>query len=691
MPSHWLELRSPRLLYRCSTTRRELRKCFSASVDIFRVLLRKTTEVVRSSLQLNKTEILAQSSCPACYGPKSTGNPYQPRSSVKDSLILYLDGNFQHRHNAKAGKAAPLNTPPIFVEPERVDRMREDISNLAARAEPVDPCSDSHKAANDKRSETTWKGCDDISGELRCIPLAMLKKLFEDIDPNRPVGILYDIGCSLKKFLDLRDFFAFPSKKNHLKFGTSVFHAYVHEWQCQFHNSEGQITIIQWLCKKYAAAKVRRRQAKEALAVLLQRPNPFEENGGNYTRDFFTIQWEHQSNYLDNVTDEENERRTKLTKLLEKEESLNKLRVVLDVRDWDIQADLINRIIEEIGRTEGCQRELSEQLGILYNGENADIEKEKLLLLIWSSKRELYAKAVDIKGVRQPIAESQTRGRRVGTILKEKIFESINKRKTAVLRKYDEDLMNDPYFASLTWDIFTSLKLDDSFWDDIAFYGSQAPWAVATDVREGIRASHMLERAEEELDLIAQELDRSMTWAIELHTEIKTLATTIHDLPPNSDVVVTPIKRSVDQFSLTKKDPRPTESVFFSHQTTEMDGRRLVEKAGPNSWDEWSFTIAQGDNAAKLLDVGSRVQAYAFSNLGLDLSTQRNPKRMRVIVEEEERREVASSIGTTDRPLTDDVQQMNTSLLNRISTTETKKGEHYIEHEQNSKLLDRIA
>ncbi|POW03696.1 hypothetical protein PSHT_11568 [Puccinia striiformis] len=33
-----------------------------------------------------------------------------------------------------------------------------------------------------------------------------------------------------------------------------------------------------------------------------------------------------------------------------------------------------------------------------------------------------------------------------------------------------------------------------------------------------------------------------------------------------------------------------------------MDGRRLVEKAGPNSWDEWSFTIAQGDNAAKLLD-----------------------------------------------------------------------------------------
>ncbi|KAI7956392.1 hypothetical protein MJO29_007792 [Puccinia striiformis f. sp. tritici] len=78
-------------------------------------------------------------------------------------------------------------------------------------------------------------------------------------------------------------------------------------------------------------------------------------------------------------------------------------------------------------------------------------------------------------------------------------------------------------------------------------------------------------------------------------------------------------------------------------------------------------------------------------NLGLDLSTQRNPKRMRVIAEEGERREVVSSIGTTDRPLSDDVQQTNTSLLNRISTTETKRSKHYIEQEQNSKLLNRIA
>ncbi|KNE91092.1 hypothetical protein PSTG_15488 [Puccinia striiformis f. sp. tritici PST-78] len=37
----------------------------------------------------------------------------------------------------------------------------------------------------------------------------------------------------------------------------------------------------------------------------------------------------------------------------------------------------------------------------------------------------------------------------------------------------------------------------------------------------------MLERAEEELDLIAQELGRAMTWAVELHTKIKRLASLI--------------------------------------------------------------------------------------------------------------------------------------------------------------------
>ncbi|OAV86651.1 hypothetical protein PTTG_12235, partial [Puccinia triticina 1-1 BBBD Race 1] len=167
MLSRWLEERSPKILNAKGTERRELRKCFSAAVDIFRLMLLKTSETVDSALQLSTTQKLARSCCPGCFGKKSSDDEYRARSSVKDSLIVCLDGNFQHRHNAKAGLDAPLTTPPIFLDPERIQSMQNNISNLAACNEQPDPCSESHKAANDTRSETTWKGCDD-TGLMGC-------------------------------------------------------------------------------------------------------------------------------------------------------------------------------------------------------------------------------------------------------------------------------------------------------------------------------------------------------------------------------------------------------------------------------------------------------------------------------------------------------------------------------------------
>ncbi|KAH9470153.1 hypothetical protein Pst134EA_007418 [Puccinia striiformis f. sp. tritici] len=49
-----------------------------------------------------------------------------------------------------------------------------------------------------------------------------------------------------------------------------------------------------------------------------------------------------------------------------------KLRTVLDTREWDIQAELIERITEEITNSEGSQRQLAEELGILYSGNTTD-------------------------------------------------------------------------------------------------------------------------------------------------------------------------------------------------------------------------------------------------------------------------------------------------------------------------------
>jgi RNase P subunit RPR2 len=117
--------------------RRELRQCFLAAVDIFHTMLLKTRETVDSALQLTKTQIQARWSCPGCFGPNSPEDTYQPRSSVKDLLVVCLDGNFQHRYSTKAGLAAPLVIPPIFLETERVDQVWELITNLADTDEPV--------------------------------------------------------------------------------------------------------------------------------------------------------------------------------------------------------------------------------------------------------------------------------------------------------------------------------------------------------------------------------------------------------------------------------------------------------------------------------------------------------------------------------------------------------------------------
>ncbi|KNE89635.1 hypothetical protein PSTG_16899 [Puccinia striiformis f. sp. tritici PST-78] len=629
MLSRWLEERSERILNAEET---RVAKVFLSSGQHISSLAAQDQRCSHQSSPANQNPNLSVIVLPRMLWPE----PHRRYSQAKT-----VNGNFQHRHNAKAGSAAPPTIHPIFLDPKLVAVIQELIDNLASITEPTDACSDSHKAANDKRSESTWKGCDDTglmgcccchdqvvslanihrSGEKRCLPLALIKKLFDDLESTRPVGVLYDIGCSLKKFLDLRDYFAFPLKKNQSKFGTSVFHAYVHEWKCQvkfnprynigwglsdgeglerlwsslsplvrtlryssrnhrlaalshrcqFLNSEGRDSIILWLRNKYSAAKFRRRQDKATLAELLQQPNPFLNDGSNYTREFFMDQWKEQLEYLENVTNDEIAKRKKLTKLLGKELSLKKLRDVLAQRDWDIQAELMERITQEISETESTQRELAVQIGGIYSTDAAEFAKQRSKLLIWGAMQELYAKAVDIKGVYHPISKSRTRGRRVGTKVKEKIFKSINKRMKVVLRiieKYNQHkkeflVKYDPntLFVALTWDAFKALSLDDPFWNDVAYCGSQAPWAVSMDVREGIRTSHMVDWAEEELDMITQELGQALTWAVELNSQLDTLATRIYNSPPDSNKVVTSTRvGTLDQLTITPEpitDPAP--------------------------------------------------------------------------------------------------------------------------------------
>jgi hypothetical protein len=44
-------------------------------------------------------------------------------------------------------------------------------------------------------------------GENHSYPLALIKQIASDVGPTRPLRVLYDIGCTLNKFLDLLNIF----------------------------------------------------------------------------------------------------------------------------------------------------------------------------------------------------------------------------------------------------------------------------------------------------------------------------------------------------------------------------------------------------------------------------------------------------------------------------------------------------
>jgi hypothetical protein len=200
-----------------------------------------------------------------------------------NKVFICLDGNFQHRHHERASKNyVALQNQNLFITPEDLQLANQDIlegeTNQRVSQKAVslfinfclhsifqsfllivlnnsttqkDRCTKQHKAADDRRNASSWKGCDDTglfgcccrhdavisfsnihkSGEGRGHPTAILKQLISNIQPNIKIGVVYDIGCTLKKFFVARKLF--PDCIDRMMFATAVFHSYVHDWPCQ--------------------------------------------------------------------------------------------------------------------------------------------------------------------------------------------------------------------------------------------------------------------------------------------------------------------------------------------------------------------------------------------------------------------------------------------------------------------------
>jgi hypothetical protein len=84
-------------------------------------------ELLQHVTSPTKQDVLAQRSCPACFGHFPTvTDPSQPEDNHK--VFICLDGNFQHRHHERAEKHhLPLQVPSIFVSPDEIKSAEEEI------------------------------------------------------------------------------------------------------------------------------------------------------------------------------------------------------------------------------------------------------------------------------------------------------------------------------------------------------------------------------------------------------------------------------------------------------------------------------------------------------------------------------------------------------------------------------------
>ncbi|KAJ2930749.1 hypothetical protein H1R20_g6330, partial [Candolleomyces eurysporus] len=189
---------------------------------------------------------ILQSLCPACFGGKMFGRPFDLGGDCQVSC----NGNFNHRHLRLAANSPGFYLPVHFIPKEQVDRIGEQIEKAQKHPVPlhtpvpdeaIKSCKNSHEAGTGSTVKTSLERFDigglatlvcrhgiplfvaniNTPGEQQKYAVLLIQHLFSFLPKMATVTVLYDIGCVIDASM--------------CKFGTSAMHAYVHQWACQLH------------------------------------------------------------------------------------------------------------------------------------------------------------------------------------------------------------------------------------------------------------------------------------------------------------------------------------------------------------------------------------------------------------------------------------------------------------------------
>ncbi|PLW47079.1 hypothetical protein PCASD_03901 [Puccinia coronata f. sp. avenae] len=124
----------------------------------------------------------------------------------------------------------------------------------------------------------------------------------------------------------------------------------------------------------------------------------------------------------------------------------------------------VKKVFDNIKKVSDELEKLEKELSAEDDSNNVNDDKQRLLLLLWNSKKELYIQAVQLQAKRQPLLDSKRIGTRVGTTLKEKIMKAMRDQTPAVKNRVQEEfqLLAQELARAVGWGVTHYTRFSDS-------------------------------------------------------------------------------------------------------------------------------------------------------------------------------------------------------------------------------------
>ncbi|EFP94121.2 uncharacterized protein PGTG_20181, partial [Puccinia graminis f. sp. tritici CRL 75-36-700-3] len=552
--------------------------------------------------------------CPPCYGPQVPGT-----RADEPNYIVCMDGNFQHRRHEAASVEVPgmLKTPSLFIKPDQVAQMELSMNPALHNAieGDVDRCTQQHTAADDARSGRTWNECDDTGlFGMACRHDQMLQMInIVKSGELKRLGILYDIGCNIEKGIIRRHQFPEERELNLLKFGTSLFHAYVHEWACQLrynprlnqgwgmsdgegleriwsflsplisplrystknhrlvalnirmnhHNDMGKINTVCYLLDRGKHVEQVMKDSQDILRAL-------EEQSG-LQWNHFKIQWERQREIqlstIETATEKETREQVEELVLLEDKlrethQEMIELRHTRRRNRTDAQNRHLQQLPDTLVMLEGEIESILDELGTDYfqnlqGGSEAEI---KALIKIKISKSKLYEAKVGVIEMQKRWDQPRS-GTRVQHWFKKQMNSKMNMFKKKWISynnratSFNSDFSPEVPLETPSFDDVKAFGINNFFWSTSRLDHPSEPWAVDVNTQKGIQAYLTVTHCQDELRRIAREARQTVTWAIEKSVKMDQLLQSLQAEPQETDVLTESqqqVKNTCSEFNCPK-------------------------------------------------------------------------------------------------------------------------------------------